>query len=354
MSGKSRRYPTTATILLLFFVLSLLSLPSPAHAQRPCRDTVVHFSDSICEGETYSWKGREIDYSGVFYDTLRRANDTCDSVSILHLIVLPDIEFEIFHYSHCRGEVGFTLISSFRGVNQQWDIHPPDPSFYFRQAPNYAFANPTQPTTYTVHADYSSSPRCPDSASITISPIQPVNAGLTVTPSSIDYDHSTVTLHDASVGNREAPYGGIYGRKWFINGERIDSWSPDLSLDFSDPYPDTIHIKIIAYTPTCVDSATAEIPFNKDLIAIPNIFTPDEESNNRFLPLIQNVDTYHIYIYNRHGQLVFESTDPTLPWDGCLQGNRQPQGTYNYRIVYSFTYSPGEHHTLSGSVTLLR
>ena len=315
---------------------------------------MVHFSDSICEGESYSWAGRELTWSGVFYDTLTRANDTCDSVSILHLIVLPEIDFEIAYFSECQGEVGFRFISSFRGNYQRWSANPPDSSFRFLYEPNYAFANPAQPTTYTVNADYSATPRCPGSASITVSPIQPVEARLTVTPASLDYDHTVITLHDGSIGNREAPYGGMYGRNWHLNGERFPSWSPDLTLGLTDPYPDSLRIRLVAYSPTCSDSAVAVVPFNKDLIAIPNIFCPDAETGNRFLPLIQDVGSYHLYLYNRLGRLVFETDDPTVPWDGTSQGSPQPQGTYNYRIVYSFTHSPAERHTRSGSVTLVR
>ena len=339
-----------ASIILNF----QLSIINSVWAQRPCRDTVVHFSDSVCEGAAYHWAGRDLTYSGVFYDTLTRAHDTCDSVSILHLIVLPAIEPEITRYIECRDEVGYRLLSSFRGTHQQWRSDPPDPTFRFLTEPRYAFANPSRPTTYYLHTDYADHPFCPDSTHITVNPIQPVTADLTVSPPSLDYDHTRLNLHDASSGNRENPWGGWYGRKWRVNGEPIDTWLPDFSLDLNDPYPDSVHISIVAYTPTCFDSAVAVIPFHKDLLAIANVFTPDAEINNRFLPHLQNVGDYHLYIYNRQGRLVFDSADPAQPWDGTCQGSPQPQGTYNYRILYTFSYSPNERHILAGTVTLLR
>lgn len=339
--------------ILCFLVFSFYFLPS--WAQRPCRDTVVHFSDSVCEGVTYHWGGRDLTYSGVFYDTLTRASGSCDSISILHLIVLPDIDLEIFRVPICKGTTGYQLIASFRGFHQQWQSDPPDPTFSFYQIPNRAFVNPSEPTTYTVFADYAATPTCPDTASITINPIQPVKAALTVTPAFLNYDHAALFLHDGSTGNRTAPYGGWNGRNWFVNGERLtDIWQPDITLDLNVPYPDTVRILMQAYSPSCVDTVSAIVPFNKDLIAIPNVFTPEADENNRFLPLIQNVAYYHIYIYNRYGRLVFDTTDPTLPWDGTHDGIPQPQGAYNYRIVYSHIYSPSERHTRSGTVTLLR
>ena len=346
--------------LLISILFLLLSVPS-AQAQRPCRDTTVHFSDSVCEGSVYHWAGRDLDHTGVFYDTLQRALDTCDSVNILHLFVLEPLDLEIARAFRCTSQPGssvpapcYLLLSSYSGSCQQWSSSPPDPTFQLGSTPYFASCSPSQPTVYTLHADYAPSPTCPDSASITINPIQPVQASLTVSPSSIDYEHPVITLHDGSHGNREAPYGGWYGRNWFINGERLPQWQSDITLSLSDPYPDTLHILMQAYSPTCADSDSAIVIVNKDLISIPNIFTPDADNNNRFLPHIQNLAQYHLYIYNRYGRLIFNTDNPTLPWDGTLQGTPLPQGTYNYRILYSHTFAPLELHTRTGTLTLLR
>ena len=340
--------------LRLTLTLGLILLFAPVvYGQQPCHDTVVHITDTICEGDSYRWDGRELTHTGVYYDTLRRDGNTCDSVSILHLEVLGDIDLEFLSIPVCRGETGYHLLTSFRGPSQQWEMAPPDASFTLR-APNYAHINPTQPTTYTVVAGYTSSLRCPDTASIFIAPIQPVSAGLTVTPACLDYDHTRLVLHDASIGNREAPYGGSYGRQWRIGGEIYPSWSTDLTLDLNEPYPDSVRVAIVAYTPTCADSAFRVIPFNKDQIYIPNIFVAGGENNNRFRPIIQNVATYRIYVYSRLGRLLFQTDNPETSWDGSVEGVSQPQGAYNYRIIYSHTYAPAELHTLSGTVTLLR
>ena len=338
----------------IYIVLVFVLQGIPVEAQQPCRDTIVHFSDSICEGEVYRWGGRELTWSGVFYDTLSRALDTCDSVSILHLIVLPSIDLELISIPICRGVTGFQLHSSFRGRHQQWSAAPPDATFILRES-NDAFANPSQPTTYNVHADYGGMPpRCPDSATITVNPLQTVKAGLTVSPPFLDYDHARLTLHDASIGNRYAPYGGWAGRNWYVDGQRLDYWQPDILFDLTEPYPDSVSILMQAYTPHCLDTAIAVVPFNKDLIAIPNVFAPQSEEAARFHPIIQNVGSYHLYIYNRQGRLLFQTDNPETSWDGSVNGEPQPQGAYNYRIIYSHSYAPSELHTLAGSVTLLR
>jgi len=40
-------------------------------------------------------------------------------------------------------------------------------------------------------------------------------------------------------------------------------------------------------------------------------------------------------IFNRWGQMVFESSEISLGWDGTYQGKPAPAGTYVYRISYS-------------------
>ena len=39
-----------------------------------------------------------------------------------------------------------------------------------------------------------------------------------------------------------------------------------------------------------------------------------------------------VQVYNRFGQMVFNSSGYTTPWDGNHQGAKLPQGTYYYKI----------------------
>ena len=87
----------------------------------------------------------------------------------------------------------------------------------------------------------------------------------------------------------------------------------------------------------------------------PNIFTPgSEDENARFrLYTINDYEVFHIYIYNRGGQLVFESVDPNFEWDGTYNGENCAQGTYayvcNYRKAGTSTLV-----TKNGTITLVR
>lgn len=95
------------------------------------------------------------------------------------------------------------------------------------------------------------------------------------------------------------------------------------------------------------------ITFFRDTdLYMPNAFRPDG-INNTFKPVTTGFggSNYLFQIYNRWGQLIFESNDPDKGWDGTYEGNKSPQGTYIYRLVYSSVF--GDSNSQKGSVTLI-
>ncbi len=71
-------------------------------------------------------------------------------------------------------------------------------------------------------------------------------------------------------------------------------------------------------------------------IWLPNTFTPNEDGlNDIFLAIGFEVRDFEIYIYNRWGELVFESDDIMEGWDGTIHGEACPQGVYHYVMKYS-------------------
>lgn len=69
------------------------------------------------------------------------------------------------------------------------------------------------------------------------------------------------------------------------------------------------------------------------LLFVPNAFTPDSDGvNDCFDVSVIEQQSYHIMIFNRWGQMVFESTNPEDCWDGSHNGKTQA-GVYTYRII---------------------
>ena len=106
----------------------------------------------------------------------------------------------------------------------------------------------------------------------------------------------------------------------------------------------------------CYDTACATIRNTFEVsIKIPNVFTPDgDDINDKFEVEIENWTKYEIKIYNRFSDKVFESTDPTDPWNGKKNntGADLPAGVYYVVITYQLR---GESEkTYNGTVTLIR
>jgi gliding motility-associated-like protein len=64
------------------------------------------------------------------------------------------------------------------------------------------------------------------------------------------------------------------------------------------------------------------------------------------------IKSLSIEIWNRWGQLVYSSTDPTKGWDGYFQGTEAQTGVYAYLIKY--TTLKGDDKYSKGNVTLIR
>ncbi len=84
---------------------------------------------------------------------------------------------------------------------------------------------------------------------------------------------------------------------------------------------------------------------------IPNTFTPNNDGINDTW-IIQYLETYpdnRVQVFNRYGQLVFESRGYAKPWDGTMNGKPLPFGTYYYIIEPANGRKP-----ITGYVTIIK
>ena len=89
-------------------------------------------------------------------------------------------------------------------------------------------------------------------------------------------------------------------------------------------------------------------------ILLPNAFTPDGDGlNDEFKAMGQpdNLSSFSMTIFNRWGQMVFESKDVLFGWDGTIKGAEAPAGTYVFRVDYSIA---GYDFDTKGTVVLVR
>jgi gliding motility-associated-like protein len=107
----------------------------------------------------------------------------------------------------------------------------------------------------------------------------------------------------------------------------------------------------------CTDTTSQFIQVeNVVLLYVPTAFTPNGDAdNNTFSPVIGagvKLDTYRLYIFNRWGEIVYETTDIEAGWDGKNKNMDCPDGTYIWKIEFKASNSINEQH--SGQVSLIR
>ena len=88
-------------------------------------------------------------------------------------------------------------------------------------------------------------------------------------------------------------------------------------------------------------------------IGVPNAFSPDGDGVNDFLYVYGlGIETLDFKVYNRWGQLVFETNDRNRGWDGTFKGIPQEMDAYAW--IATATFITGSSKTLKGNVTLVR
>jgi gliding motility-associated-like protein len=90
---------------------------------------------------------------------------------------------------------------------------------------------------------------------------------------------------------------------------------------------------------------------------VPNTFTPDgDKFNNTFLPVFTSgfdPYDYKLLIFNRWGEVLFESNNAAVGWDGTYGGQMMQDGVYIYQIEFKEEFTD-YRHVLRGHVNLLR
>lgn len=139
----------------------------------------------------------------------------------------------------------------------------------------------------------------------------------------------------------------------------------------TDPEPQHLYKKEGEFTITliarnnngCADTtilASGVKTVNHGQLLIPNAFIPNTSgpgsgnllNNEVFLPLVQKATKFQMMVFNRWGELMFESTNADAGWDGYFQGRLCAQDVYIYRITVE--YENGRTITRTGDINLIR
>ena len=157
-----------------------------------------------------------------------------------------------------------------------------------------------------------------------------------------------------------------------INFTNLSQWADTYIWSFGDgdssnivnPYHkynniDAYTVRLVSITKEgCVDSVLQQIVVeNEPTIYVPSAFSPDGDNINDLFVVQANgidLDNYNLKIYDRWGEIIFESNDLYDSWDGKAKGlDRFVQsGTYIWILVVN--YENGIEYEKSGTVTVIR
>ena len=281
----------------------------------------IYDTAGICRGESYSWCGYTFNQPQQTFDTIRRyySSHETDSIHYLHLIV-SDLSYNTDVVLDCKP---YTWING----------------------KTYSEDNDATREQDTVHLVNEWG--CDSIVTLDFTFI-PMKAIISHSPEVATIDELTIELNDMSYGHDS--------RTWLLPNNETSTLQ-QTSIIFPLDGVDTMDVRLAVHNDFgCDDTALSRIPLIKVSNFIPNAFTPDLSTNNRFSPAIQgNISDVRVYIYNRKGEQVCYFQGPDGYWDGKnMDGTRCPQGTYVYVMRYRTALNPGVTQVLKGTVTLIR
>jgi gliding motility-associated-like protein len=181
-------------------------------------------------------------------------------------------------------------------------------------------------------------------------------ASFTASPWSTTFDSPTIDL-TAQTG------AGIVSYAWDL-GDGDQENGAQVSHTYGD-----VGAFVVTLEVTDLNGCTAEASHVVQIlpvydITIPNAFTPADGggngggydpnalNNDVFYPFVRFVKEFRMLIYDRWGELVFESNDVHIGWDGYYRGRLCQQDAYVYHIQVRFV----DDHVIErrGDVTLFR
>ena len=286
--------------------------------------------------------------SGNFNVTLIVTSDSgCTDTLVQPVVVYPLPTANFIASKVCRGmPTNFTDLSYSNIVSWNWNFGDGN-SDTVNQNPTHIYANDgNYNATLTVKDGNGCSQSITNQLFFTPSPI----ADFSIEPQSTTILTPAVTFTNTSFGADSSYWDFGDGTSY-------------LGFETAHTYADTGTYAvwlIITDSLGCLDSIIhyVTIAIESDFILFaPSAFTPDKDrKNDVFIPkgIGIDVNNFEMYIYDRWGDLIYESQDINMPWDGKVNnGSEIAQQDVYIWLVYTKDYL-GKRHQYVGRVTLIR
>ena len=174
-------------------------------------------------------------------------------------------------------------------------------------------------------------------------------AAFSMSAKEIDICPGEITFYDESVG----------ASKYSFNPDDDGRIATDVPAVFNYIYSTSGNknvIQVVENIYGCADTSIQQLSVYPYSVYVPNAFTPnDDKFNNEHLTITsQPAYEWHMQIFNRYGEKIFESFDQNEEWDGTHQGEPVPDGLYSYVIDLLACGRENPNRSFTGTIAVLR
>jgi gliding motility-associated-like protein len=280
--------------------------------------------DATTPNSTYLWQDNSttptfnITQQGIYWVQVTVSN--CRTSDTIEINYNPSPTIELPNDTNiCQGDT-LTLDASTTNATYLWQDNSTTPTF-----------NTTQQGTYWVEVTVKNCSTS-DTIQVNYNPIPTVNIGNDTTicqGETLLLDATTPTATYLWQDNSTHPT---------FNVTQQGSYWIEVSLTNCGPISDTITISLEGCECT---------------LYIPNSFTPNSDNkNDQFLPIFDcDITEYSFLIFNRWGEIIFETNILNHSWNGDFQGKTCPTGVYVCVVKYK---NEGSYQKKYGQVALLK
>ncbi len=282
-------------------------------------------------------------------------NDACETTpvtvsGIIHVYALPVPQIAVDANPKCEPAI-FTLYNpdSANTVSSIWRISNGDE---FLDVDSLVTSSMMH-GNYNVQLIVTSPDGCVDSTTFVdyLTVMQTPVADFKWSPDPITMFNTQVLFTEYSL------YANTY--EWSFPGATPNnSTNDDQSVLYPDGQTGTYYVTLIAKSYLgCADTITKEVVILPEVIIYaPNTFTPDgDEFNQTWRVYLEGVDEFdfELQIFNRWGEIIWESHDINAAWDGTYNGQPVPQGAYTW-IIRTRELISDKKYVWNGLINLIK
>lgn len=172
-------------------------------------------------------------------------------------------------------------------------------------------------------------------------------AGFSVSPEQTDICEGLITFTDLSQGASSYYYN--------FDNNGFTSSTANFAHNYTTSGTDN-PIQIVTNEYGCKDTMILTVIIEPTSLYIPNTFTPDEDEHNTLFRPITDFEIleWQLRIFNRWGELVFQSNDYSIGWDGHFGEIICQDGIYAYDLQYRSCEQEQKKIEVTGHVNLIR